>query len=72
MEMNEQGPKLNKAIMIAGVFNILGMVTIIISLVNLTPFTMVLSITVGGILLGLSLVIYLIEVLYDLRVRKIL
>lgn len=72
MEMNEQGPKLNKAIMIAGVFNILGMVTIIISMVNFTPFTMVFSITVGGILLGLSLVIYLIEVLYDLRVRKIL
>ena len=70
--MNKRTDRLNKAITLAGILNILGLLFIIVSLFKLTPITLMVSVTFGGILIAIALLIYIYVVVRDLRMRKVL
>ena len=70
--MNKRADMLNKAITLAGILNILGLLFIIVSLLKLTPITLMVSVTFGGILIGIALLLYIYVVVRDLRMRKVL
>lgn len=72
MPVPEKPPRVNKWFLLAGAIQIAGMLLVISGLVRLTPTTMMLSVGGGGTLLAISLVIYLVNVAYDLRKRNLL
>jgi hypothetical protein len=63
---------MNKTLVAAGAVNILGMLLLVAALIDLNPVTLILSVTIGGLLIVLSLAIYVANVFYDLRRRGIL
>lgn len=72
MPAPEKPPRLNRWLVLAGAIHIVGMLLVISGIVRLTPTTMMLSVGGGGTLLTISLVIYLVNVAYDLRKRNLL
>jgi hypothetical protein len=70
--MNERTDALNKSITVAGILNILGLLFIIVSLFKLTPITLMVSVTFGGILITIALLLYIYVVVRDLKMRKVL
>jgi|DewCreStandDraft_1066081.scaffolds.fasta_scaffold00017_98 hypothetical protein len=56
----------------ACILNILGLVLIMVAIFKLTPITLVVSITFGGILIAFSLVLYIFVVIRDLRARGVI
>ena len=70
--MNQESGKLDKLITLAGVINILGLIPIIVSLLELTPITLIISVTFGGILIAIALLLYIYVVIQDLRMQKVL
>jgi hypothetical protein len=68
----EKPPRVNKWFLLAGVSNIVGMLLVTSAIVRLTPTTMMLSLGGGGMLLTISLLIYVVNVAYDLRKRDLL
>jgi len=69
---NETHPWVRKAVVTAGVLNIIALLTIILSLVDFTPLTLIISISIGGGLMGLAILIYIIVVIRDLHKQGIL
>jgi hypothetical protein len=67
-----ENKKFNRIIAFAGIFNILGLLSIILTAFSLTPVTLIVSLTFGGVLIGLALVLYLFVVIQDLKARKVL
>ncbi|MEZ4546332.1 MAG: hypothetical protein R3B51_00780 [Thermodesulfobacteriota bacterium] len=61
-----------KLVLIAGIFNIIALLTILLSIFNFTPLTLIISVSVGGALIGLSVLLYIIVVVTDLRERGVL
>ena len=61
-----------KLVLIAGIFNIIALLTILLSIFNFTPLTLIISVSVGGALIGLSVLLYIIVVVTDLRQRGVL
>lgn len=70
--MASNPPRMNKTLVAAGAVNILGMLLLVAALIDLNPVTLILSVTIGGLLIVLSLAIYVANVFYDLRRRGIL
>jgi len=64
--------KLNRLIALAGILNIIGLLSIVLTALKLTPITLIVSLTFGGVLIGLALVLYLYVVIKDLKARKVL
>ncbi len=69
---SEKPPRVNKWFLLAGMINIIGMLLVVSAIVRLTPTTMMLSVGCGGMLLIVSLLIYGVNVAYDLRKRNLL
>jgi len=65
-------PWIKKAVITAGVLNVIALLTIILALVNFTPLTLILSVSVGGALMGLAILIYIAVVITDLRKQGVL
>lgn len=61
-----------KLVLIAGILNIIALFTILLSIFNFTPLTLIISVSVGGALIGLSVLLYIIVVVTDLRERGVL
>jgi len=49
-----------KLVLIAGILNIIALFTILLSIFNFTPLTLIISVSVGGALIGLSVLLYII------------
>jgi hypothetical protein len=71
MESESTG-RFYKVIAVAGVFNILGLLLVLLPLLMLTPITILLSTGLGGMLIALAELLYLYVVFQDLRRRKAL
>jgi hypothetical protein len=65
-------PWVRKAVVTAGVLNVIAFLTIILSLVHFTPLTLIISVSIGGGLMGLAILIYIIVVVRDLRKQGVL
>ena len=65
-------PRVNKWFLLAGGLNILAMLLVVSAIVHLTPTTFMLSVGCAGTLLIASLLIYSVNVAYDLRRRNLL
>lgn len=65
-------PWVRKAVITAGVLNIIALLTIILSLINFTPLTLIISVSIGGALMGLAILIYVIIVIRDLHKQGVL
>ncbi len=61
-----------KLVLIAGIFNIIALLTILLSIFNFTPLTLIISVSVGGALIGLSVLLYIVVVVTDLKERGVL
>lgn len=71
--MNGESGRFSRAItIVAGLLNILGLIFVLLSLFRLTPITLIASVTFGGILIGVALLIYIYVVVQDLKMRKVL
>jgi hypothetical protein len=70
--MAEGKEKFNKLIISAGILNLLGLIFILVALIKLTPITLIFSITFGGLLLLLAVIVYLYVVIQELRIRGVL
>jgi hypothetical protein len=70
--MNKDNEKLNKVLISASVLNILGLILAVVSLLKLTPVTLMVSMGLGGLLIAVALLLYLYAVVQDLRMRKVL
>ncbi|MGH7851600.1 MAG: hypothetical protein ACREOP_15010 [Thermodesulfobacteriota bacterium] len=65
-------PWVRKAVITAGMLNVIALLTILLALVNFTPLTLILSVSVGGALMGLAILIYIVVVISDLRKQGVL
>lgn len=61
-----------KLVLIAGVLDIIALLTILLSIFNFTPLTLIISVSVGGALIGLSVLLYIVVVVTDLKERGVL
>ncbi|HVY55259.1 MAG TPA: hypothetical protein VHC46_05825 [Thermodesulfobacteriota bacterium] len=61
-----------KAVITAGVLNIIALLTIILSILKFTPLTLIISVSIGGGLMGLAILIYVVVVIRDLHKQGIL
>lgn len=61
-----------KVVILASVLNILALLLIILSIVNFTPFTLLASVSIGGALMGVAILLYVVVVIADLRRRGVL
>jgi hypothetical protein len=68
----ENSGRLNRLIALAGILNIIGLLSIVLTALKLTPITLIVSLTFGGVLIGFALVLYLYVVIQDLKARKVL
>ncbi|MEM4409513.1 MAG: hypothetical protein QXI19_12305 [Candidatus Caldarchaeum sp.] len=64
--------RMSKSLVAAGVVNIIGILFLAAAIFNLNPVTLILSVTIGGLFIFLSLALYVANVLYELRRRGIL
>ena len=71
-ELKDNYKKLKKIIIVAGILNIIGLIFINVTILKLTPLTLVSSITVGGALILISILLYIYAVISELRTQKIL
>lgn len=61
-----------KVVITASVLNILALLLIILSIVHFTPFTLLASVSIGGALMGIAILLYIVVVISDLRRRGVL
>lgn len=61
-----------KLVLIAGVLNIIALFTILLSIFKFTPLTLIISVSVGGALIGFSVLLYIVVVVTDLKERGVL
>lgn len=61
-----------KVVIIASILNILALLLIILSVINFTPFTLLVSVSVSGALMGIAILLYIVVVFTDLRRRGVL
>jgi len=61
-----------KLVLIAGVLDIIALLTIMLAIFNFTPLTLIVSVSVGGALIGLSVLLYVVVVITDLKERGVL
>ncbi len=61
-----------KLVLIAGALNIIALLTIVLSILKFTPLTLIISVSVGGALIGLSVLLYIVVVVTDLKERGVL
>lgn len=61
-----------KLVIAASVLDILALLTIILSISKLTPLTLIISVSLGGALMAISIILYIIVVVVDLRRRGVL
>lgn len=72
MNNNENNPWVRKAVIIACVLNIIALLAIILSIIRFSPITMMASVSIGGGLLGLAILIYVVIVVRDLHNEGVL
>lgn len=73
MERTMKNPNwTRKLVLIAGVLDIIALLTIMLAIFNFTPLTLIVSVSVGGALIGLSVLLYVVVVITDLRERGVL
>lgn len=72
MNNNETSPWVRKAVIIACVLNIIALLAIILSIIKFSPLTMMASVSIGGGLLGLAILIYIVIVVRDLHNEGVL
>jgi hypothetical protein len=63
---------IRKVVITAGVLNVLALLSILLSIVKFTPLTMIISVSVGGALMGLAILLYVVVVITDLKQRGVL
>jgi hypothetical protein len=63
---------IRKVVLTAGLLNILALLSILLAIIKFTPLTMVISISIGGALMGLAILLYVVVVITDLRQRGVL
>jgi hypothetical protein len=63
--------KPNFFIKLASILNIIGLILVLLSSVHLTPLTLIYSLTIGGPLIFISLIIYILVVIIDEGRRRI-
>lgn len=68
---NEAEVRLSKPIVTLSLLNIIGLATIIVALLKPHPFTLIVSVSVGGALIFLSLAIFVFEFVKDLNKREL-
>lgn len=61
-----------KVVIIASILNILALLLIMLSVINFTPFTLLVSVSVSGALMGIAILLYIVVVFTDLRRRGVL
>ncbi len=61
-----------KLVLIAGALNIIALLAIILSILRFTPLTLIISVSAGGALIGLSVLLYVVVVINDLKERGVL
>jgi hypothetical protein len=61
-----------KLVLIAGALNIIALLTIVLSILKFTPLTLIISVSAGGALIGLSVLLYIVVVVTDLKERGVL
>ncbi|HML93963.1 MAG TPA: hypothetical protein PKC29_00870 [Thermodesulfobacteriota bacterium] len=61
-----------KLVLIAGILNIIALLTILLSIFRFTPLSLIISVSVGGALIGLSVLLYIVVVVTDLKERGVL
>ena len=61
-----------RLVLIAGILNIIALLTILLSIFRFTPLTLIISVSVGGALIGLSVLMYIVVVVTDLKERGVL
>lgn len=73
MERTMKNPNwTRKLVLIAGVLDIIALLTIMLAIFNFTPLTLIVSVSVGGALIGLSVLLYVVVVITDLKERGVL
>ena len=60
-----------KLVIIGGVLNAFALLLIILSVIHFTPLTLLASVSISGILMGIAIVLYIIIVIADLRRRGV-
>ena len=61
-----------KVVIAASVLNILALLSIILSILKFTPLTLIISVSIGGALMAIAIILYVIVVVADLRRRGVL
>lgn len=59
-------------VIIGGMLNILALLLIILSVLHFTPVTLLASVSIGGALMGIAILLYIIVVIADLRRRGVI
>ncbi|MDA2919940.1 hypothetical protein MYX76_10675 [Desulfobacterota bacterium AH_259_B03_O07] len=70
--MRADHKNLYKVVIFAGFLNILGLILIMVSILKLTPITLLISITLAGGLIAVAIILYFYAVVQDLKMRKVL
>jgi len=63
---------MDKTVTIAGLINILGLISIILSIFGFDPLTFITSITLGAIFIAVSCITYLYVVIIDMKNKGVL
>ena len=63
---------IRKVVLTAGLLNVLALLSILLAIFKFTPLTMVISISIGGALMGLAILLYVVVVITDLKQRGVL
>jgi len=61
-----------KLVIAGGILNILALLLIILNIVNFSPISLLASLSIGGIFMGVAILLYVVLVIIDLRRRGIL
>lgn len=69
---NNKNDKFDEIVTIAGLINIFGLASIILSIFGFDPLTFATSITIGGIFIAIAIIIYVYIVVKDMRNKGVL
>ncbi len=61
-----------KLVIAGAVLNVLGLSLIMLNVLNFTPLTLLASVSIGGVVIGVSILLYVIVVIADLIRRGVL
>ena len=61
-----------KLVIVGGMLNIIALLLVILSVLHFTPVTLLASVSISGVLMGIAIIIYIIIVIADLRRRGVI